>query len=211
MTSAILLKGGLFLVGFAVKKYMEFILQHRAEVSLSHEIMAQVLPGFAPTIILWACPACPPLGPFVAEGNVLMRFSANILHLCGSLGIKATLENPHSSRLWLCPPIMNIVRKKVSSQATCDFCMFGTRRRKRTTLLSVHVDISILNNFRCSGCRGICSRTGQTHIALKGKAPSGQFWTKLAEAYPNKFATTVAKCFFNVDVQRVAENFARHL
>ena len=41
----------------------------------------------------------------VQDGNLFMRFSVSIMLLAGSLNLAFTMENPATSRIWLCPPV----------------------------------------------------------------------------------------------------------
>ena len=48
----------------------------------------------------------------VKEGNLFMRFSVQVCLLCYLLNIPFTLENPTTSPLWLCPPVLALLRQK---------------------------------------------------------------------------------------------------
>lgn len=101
----------------------------------------------------------------VAEGNLLMRFSASILGWARRLCLPCTLENPRGSRLWMCPSMQYVLRWQVSSIVHFEMCMLGTPWRKPTSILGVHVNLEPLGRFRCLGAkRGCCLRTGEPHV-----------------------------------------------
>lgn len=148
----------------------------------------------------------------VSEGNLYMRFSVAVLLLCLKLRIACTLENPARSRLWLCPSVQQLLRKRFVSWQVCEFCMFGTSWKKPTAILSVHMSIEILQNYRCLGAkRGFCKRTGQKHDILCGLSKTGDWKTKQAQMYPRKFCQVLASCFASFEAQCRAENFQRRL
>ena len=78
--------------------------------------------------------------------------------------------------------------------AVTDFCMYGKPWRKRTAIMYVNVDLSELNDYRCTGVNG-CSRSGRPRVVLKGKDGKGQFLTKIAEPYPKLMCSIIARCF----------------
>jgi hypothetical protein len=130
-------------------------------------------------------------------------FSASVLKLCMILGIPGTIENPKSSRIWLYPSIVALSRCRHRvhtpsplsrpSSIVLDFCQFGTDWRKPTKILGIHIDLNPIAST-CTGKRGICSRTGVKHQVLEGRAPGGQYWTRLATMYPFQFAKRLAMC-----------------
>ena len=144
-------------------------------------------------------------------GNVLIRFSARILMLCGNLFIPGTLENPAMSRLWLCKATTHVLRRRFAQQAVCDFCQFGTPWKKPTRFAGVHIDLGRLAQCRCQGApRGFCSRTGSRHVPLVRQHPSGKWLTQIAEPYPKKLARLLANCFWQCKVKNKANNIERH-
>lgn len=148
----------------------------------------------------------------VDEGNLFMKFSVAVLKLGCQLHIPMTMENPRSSRLWLCPQVQQLIRRKFVTQTTVEFCMFGTPWRKSTTFLAVHVSLELLQPFRCIGSkRGICKHSGRSHLALAGQNAKGQWLTKIAEPYPNKLCQKIAQCFSNFYFQERADLFSSAL
>ena len=131
----------------------------------------------------------------VDEGNLFMRFSVHLLGLALQLQVPFTCENPATSRLWLCPPVQHLLRRKYMYSWTVEFCMFGTAWRKSTTFLAVHLSLSPLEPL---GCR---------HTMLRGQNSEGKWLTKIAEPYPWKLCNKLAQCFSNFYVQMRAEQF----
>ena len=129
----------------------------------------------------------------VHAGNTLMRFSARVFRYCLVHGIPVAMENPHTSRLWLAPPIRHLVYHRDTEYVTTDFCQDHMRWRKRTGILSAHV--SLRSKCRhCTGHRGVCSRTQQPHEQLTGMS-GGQFKTVIAQPYPWQLCARLASAF----------------
>ena len=147
----------------------------------------------------------------VVIGNIFMRWSAGLLALACMFKIPATLENPQRSRLWLCPPIQQIVRRRVCQLAVTHYCGWGMPWKKPTAFLAVHVNIARIETAQCKcSKRGICGFSGKPHVQLRGQDSTGQWLTKLAQPYPMKLCTTLAKCYYDYEVEQIAHNFASH-
>lgn len=148
----------------------------------------------------------------VREGNLFMRFSCRLMTLAAILGIAFTMENPARSRIWLCPAVLKMLRRKVITFAICEFCMFGTKWRKSAAFAAVFLDLGIFQSYRCLGSkRGQCKRTGQPHIQLCGQTPTGQWMTHIAEPYPFKLCHVLAQAFAGFEAQIRANNFQKRL
>ena len=138
----------------------------------------------------------------VIEGNLFMRFSCQVCRLCITLNIPFTLENPSTSRLWLCPPVEALMRRKGVSWADVDFCAFKKRWRKRTRFLYFGVDLSHMASYKCVWAkRGCCAFSGWPHIPLMGLSPDGQFMTKIAEPFSLLFCRKISQAFFWIGIQ----------
>ena len=147
----------------------------------------------------------------VQIGNLFMRFSVTVLLWCGLLGIPATLENPARSRIWLCPPIVALLRRNFCRQFETHYCFWGKLFKKATIFLAIHVNLSRLEFSQCKcSKRGICGFTGKPHQQLVGRNAAGQWRTKLAEPYPSKMCEAIAKDFRDFEVQQIASHFSRH-
>ena len=128
----------------------------------------------------------------VRVGNILMTFSASILRLCSRLIIPCALENPATSRIWLCPALAAACRLSPIRFIKTDFCMYGMPWRKRTKIAAVHVDLEPCSRL-CKG-RGICSNSHKPHVELSGKF-QGVFRTSIAEPYPRALSNALARSF----------------
>ena len=148
----------------------------------------------------------------VKEGNLYMRFSCQVCRLCLLLRIPFTLENPSTSRLWLCPPVVNLMRRPEVNWIDVDSCAFGMQWRKRTRFLYFGIDLLHLSSHKCDGSkRGLCAFTLQPHLPLMGIAPTGQFFTKMAAAQPKKLCRVLAHALLDWHTRVIAENFWKRL
>lgn len=140
------------------------------------------------------------------------------MQICRRNRIPATLENPKMSRIWLLPSFVGLIQAARSNNhiinrptfISFNMCMFGVPWQKPTSILGVNVDVSPLE-LTCLGTSGMCSRTGLRHQVLEGRSPSGQFWTKIAAAYPLRFARALASCLVDATRQQLASRFAKAL
>ena len=143
---------------------------------------------------LWGLPNLRPADALaIKQGNALAKFSASLLLVALHMRIPAGMENPASSRIWLIPPLKRLAVTRRCSQVVTDFCQWGTDWLKPTRLLGVFLEFRALDR-RCKfRVLGHCSCSGKAHRVLSGTAPGGRFWTAIAEAYPTRFCTSLAK------------------
>ena len=139
----------------------------------------------------------------VLLGNRLMRFTATVFRICMKMGIPVALENPHTSRLWLAPPIKHLLAHKLMDYGYTDYCQDGQPFRKRTRLMWFGVQLRPALK-QCTGARGICSRTGASHEQLAGSI-GGKFRTLLAQPYPHGLCRRLASSFQQVIFARIFE------
>ena len=112
----------------------------------------------------------------VRSGNSLLRVSCQIFNMCIKCEVPCSLENPATSRLWMAPSIGFLLRRVAVHRSTTEFCMWGRPWRKSTSFMHYLVDLSVLEERRCLGCkRGFCKRTGRPHIQLMGRGTDGRF------------------------------------
>lgn len=148
----------------------------------------------------------------VQDGNLYMRFSVFILTLALALGLPFSMENPATSRIWICPSVLRLLRRKMIFLSTVEYCMCGVPWRKSTKFLSVHFKLDLLAAFRCLGAkRGLCKRTQRPHWPLAGVNDKGVFWTHIAEPYPLKLCNLICKCLGNFFAERRAQEFESRL
>ena len=106
--------------------------------------------------------------------------------------VPCMLENPICSMIWKAIPLMTLCKSSRHLSVTLDQCQFGARWRKRTRVSSWGCgDLSALDK-RCSGHKGLCSRTNKYHIVLTGRSPAGPLWTSLAQTYPRRHSYSLA-------------------
>ena len=160
----------------------------------------------------WGLPGLSPaLQHKVSLSNNLTRFACRLFRDAILRRVPWSLENPRTSRLWLCNSLVALVKRKNVSTVHTDFCMWAGPFKKATTFVSYLVDLSGLGARRCLGSRRVCARSGEPHKQLIGKREDGVFWTKVAEPYPAPLCKFIAKRFCDVIVARTAQNFDRYL
>ena len=148
----------------------------------------------------------------VRQGNCLMRFTVRVLLLALAMVLPFTLENPARSRLWICPPVVALLRRKFVTCQLVEYCMFGMPWKKSTMFLGVHLSLVRLSPFRCIGAkRGLCKCSNKPHVPLAGQTPDGRWLTHIAEPYPPQLCKLVAGCFHDFQVATIAKNFSKHL
>ena len=143
------------------------------------------------------------LGPgskeLVLAGNEHLRFSLSVLEQAAGHGnIRAGMENPKGSVMWLMPEVQALPERTPQAfLANCDYCQYGTRWKKPTTILWVGVKPTMAPTKCCIMNGGRCSRTGQPHIKLgQGRLDpkTGKPMTQVAEPYPTRLAKAFANC-----------------
>ena len=123
----------------------------------------------------------------VQIGNKCAQVTVSLAYTALLHGIPGSIENPATSRLFRMPGIMRFMKHKYVKDINLDFCCYGTPWRKRTKLVFWFLDLTPLNRI-CSSAKGICDHTGRQHHRLEGIEPnSKQFWTLIAEPYPQKY------------------------
>ena len=114
-----------------------------------------------------------------------------IARMCLQLGIGFALENPITSLLWALPPMVELMKEAGVYVISLDYCVFGEAWRKTTQLITTAPELRAIGR-RCAGTFQRCSRTHQPHQVLRGFAPTGEAWTKLACPYPLQFCDEYA-------------------
>ena len=138
----------------------------------------------------------------VRLGNNLARFSFRIFRFCHQLCIPAAIENPSTSRLWLIRPAQQIQSYPDVHLHVTDYCQDGTPWRKRTKVLTCHIDFSLVPRL-CTSHKGICSHTNKPHVQLCGQQ-YGQFLTLLAQPYPKKLCNRIATVFHSAMLESLS-------
>ena len=129
----------------------------------------------------------------VELGNACLRSALRVIHAFHKAGRPWILENPTGSRMWCVPELMKLRGDRQCLVIDTDFCGFGRPWRKRTRFLIGNIpatDCSRMQRF----CRthGVCAFTGRPHFVLKGLAPGGVPWTRVAMHYPPELCKAIA-------------------
>ena len=100
------------------------------------------------------------------------------------------------SQLSALPQIVASLRNTHSNLVACHHCQYGVRWRRANSFVCSRIDSQDIERLalKCSGCGGICSRTGRHHIQLQGKAPDGRHWNLIAQPHPNRLCADLAYC-----------------
>ena len=125
-------------------------------------------------------------------GNALFHFTMRILRLCEHFAIPYALENPRTSMLWEMKPLRTFCDQFYPHWCHFDFCQFGERWKKPTSILYNFLDLSPVNK-QCDTHYGFCSRTSRPHVRLAGTDHDGVFLTLRAQPYPDALAVLVSQ------------------
>lgn len=117
------------------------------------------------------------------RGVACALFTAVVIRLALSLGIRFSLENPQSSRLWRFGPIETIFKDKRIHFFSFHLCQYGAAYKKATSIMTNTKEFETLVNI-CSG--------GHKHLQLRGSERvkiDGEYVTRNrtagAGAYPS--------------------------
>ena len=128
----------------------------------------------------------------VRMGNRTFHLSCDVIELCLELCIPVFMENPAGSLIWKARRLQRLRQHPHCQLLTFDCCQYGAPWRKRTSVAAWNaVDLSRLQQ-RCTGRRGMCSRSNRPHVILTGHA-NGVHLTAQAAAYPPAFCRDAAK------------------
>ena len=121
----------------------------------------------------------------VHSANLLTDFMAACCRQLSARGICWSIENPTNSLLWHYPSVRTLITDKPETQFHA--CMWGSRRRKATSIVSNRSWFHGLARF----CDGQHTHLGWGKVAQAGTA----VWsTALESAYPKALATQWAQC-----------------
>ena len=124
----------------------------------------------------------------VRVGNTLMYFSCRILRLAMFWRIPFTLENPERSRLWLCPAVKSLLRRRGTSSVVVHFCAFGTSWKKPTRFFGVNVELDILQQYICKSFKaGAMCIQWQTACCFNGPDGNRRLAHESCRAIPPSF------------------------
>ena len=125
------------------------------------------------------------------DGTVLAEVTAQGLIVAHLAGAYSVVENPFSSGLWRFPPIEQALQAINAVYVRTVYCAWGEAWVKPTGLAGTLPGLEQLATDCCLR-GGQCQHSGRAHIKLRGRAPNGQWWTKVAEPYPASFCRAVA-------------------
>ena len=131
----------------------------------------------------------------LAIGNKLMRLTIRLVHYCLRHNVPWAFENPAFCRTFDLPEWKSLIGREGVEELIFDQCSCGTRWKKPTRLVFGcvdHADLALFEGLRCHGLER-CDFTGKPHIQLTGSHPSGCPMTRLAQEYPRKMCTKLAK------------------
>ncbi len=141
-------------------------------------------------------------------GNVLLKVCCRIIRLCVRRGISVSLENPTSSRIFLCPDLARLLERPDCRIIKTVFCGYGTPWRKATTFAAWHfADLGILERH-CSSVP--CTFSHKPHQQLRGNGPGGVAWTRIAQPYPERLCGAYAKAARNRDSRALERYLSRN-
>ena len=124
-----------------------------------------------------------------------MYASLRMIREFDRLGLPWIVENPQTSRLWLCPGFVALMKQSNVQFVVFHMCQFGSKWKQTTSIMTGNIPEHMRQPLRrtCSGRRGFCSRTGKRHLVLSGSSPSGVPWTRIAQVYPRNLCVALAK------------------
>eukprot|EP00959_Pyramimonas_sp_CCMP1952_P279630 5846536-Pyramimonas_sp.AAC.1 len=90
--------------------------------------------------------------------------------------------------MWHAQELARLLRASSAQKVQLHMCQYGAPWRKATSV-AAWVSLLLLSlGLRCSGRKGICSRTQKPHMIVSGHAPQGPHCASLAAEYPGAFA-----------------------
>ena len=147
---------------------------------------------------VWGLPGLEPQDQVKLEqGNKIARSLLDIRDDLKDAGAPVGLENGDGSMLWKVP---EMGAEDAEMLKVC-YCMMGRPFRKRTRFLVWNAPNKVvlkeeahrcITKFSCSSPKGLCRRTGEPHLILRGWV-RGKALTKQGEKYPKKFVNMIAR------------------
>ena len=125
------------------------------------------------------------------DGTILAEVTARAIIIAHIAKAFYVVENPFSSGLWRFPPVERALRATSAVFIRTVYCAWGEKWIKPTGLAGTLPGLETLSRD-CSGRSNCCQFSGRPHIKLRGRAPDGRWWTKVAEPYPVSFCHACA-------------------
>lgn len=117
-------------------------------------------------------------------GTALARATVELVLAAIASGIGFSLENPLTSMLFQWPPMRKIMELPGVYVIDLDYCRYGTPWRKPTRIIT-NVSALIPLGVRCLG--------DHRHQELRGRAPDGRLWSRIACPYPAALCAAYAE------------------
>ena len=140
----------------------------------------------------------PGLGPKdqhrVDVGNRMLGICVKLVAALRHRRIACSVENPHSSRLWICIAMLRVVYKYGGVNVVTVCCAWGEQWMKRTRFVVFGCPQLHALERTCRRHDGKCQYTNEPHRVLQGMAPGGQPWTRIAQPYPRGLCSRFAQC-----------------
>ena len=142
---------------------------------------------------MWGLPTLKPREILLArDGSLLCLVAVEVALLCCRLDVGFMIENPLTSLMWSFPPTLELLRKEKIYIVVLDYCQYGETWRKSIQLVT-HRPVLLVLGGRCRGSFQRCPATERAHKVLRGLAPSGELWTKVACPYPEEMCRAYAE------------------
>eukprot|EP00438_Fugacium_kawagutii_P021633 Skav219591 [mRNA] locus=scaffold1719:13998:17447:+ [translate_table: standard] len=119
-------------------------------------------------------------------GLEMAMFTVECIMTCNRYNIRWSLENPRSSRLFELPFMQHVLQQPGVLHVPLDFCQFGEKYRKPTSIYTNFPDLAILERH-CNHRKHDDVLRGSEVVAVNGKKTS-QPKTRNAGAYPWQLA-----------------------
>ena len=128
----------------------------------------------------------------VQVGNMLVKVCIQVVHQQSTLQRAWSLEQPKTSRMWLCPPLTRALLRCGARSVTTCFCAWGTAWRKDATFAYGGCPRLASLGRTCSSRDGRCQHSQHKHQVLQGNGPGGKPWTLIAQPYPSRLCRAFA-------------------
>ena len=126
-----------------------------------------------------------------ADGVELGLFSCEVIVACNHAGVKWSLENPRSSRLFAFEPLIRAAHTGPLFEVNFDMCSYGEPFKKDTRIITSCAELQGLERH-CSHKRHKVWLKGQVAVEVEGRKKYCNR-TTLAGAYPDKLCAEFAK------------------
>ncbi|CAK0788084.1 unnamed protein product [Prorocentrum cordatum] len=131
------------------------------------------------------------------------------LLVCIAARVLVFLKDPRTSQLWLCPEFQRLFQSWACRHIVLRQYQHNASYNKATTIVPWHACSTLALRHRCTGKRGLYSRTDTRYESLDSSDDQGQKKTAVASAYQLPLAQAAAQCI--VETHPIQPVRARHL